>query len=574
MKLRTTKDVLKGGAIALLSAVLVFSVAAACTSIANSSEDGPRFTITNTISSSSTQQIPALLLPGVPRYLWYSAHNPLSTPITVTSLRISGVTAPPGCPLVNLNDAQTTFSGSLPVPPGGTNSVPVPIELIETHQNQDSCEKKVFAFTFSGTATLNVARPTSTYVTSSHDPSAVGQSVTYTATVVTDSGGSNSPTGSVTFFDGSTPICSNVTLSTANGTSNATCTPPTYLTSGTHHITAVFTSADANFANSTSQVLVQVVRSALMTTTILTATPNPSVVGAPVTLSATVLGTPPVPSGSSPSGTVSFYLGLPIGAHTLLGSETLDATGKAALVTSTLAEGSNNVFAVYSGDTVFASSTSLVVVEVVLARAGHCSDPYDNWYLGEPGSSNVHGGPGNDYFFLPSGSFHVQGGNGSNCFQDGDGDDDYSAGNGHNHVFGGNGNNWITLGSGDDTVQLGDGTDQVTAGDGSDSVQVGNGSHDKVVLGNGNDTVTLGSGLGDSVQLGSGVDSVTLGGSQSSILGGTGSETIYLGSGTNNSFSGGGHHNVCHLPTPPTSWHGTTPGFYHDTLTNCTVVSP
>lgn len=576
MKLRTTKDVLKGGAVALLSAVLVFSVAAACTTIARGSNSRPTFSITNTISSSATQQIPALLLPGVPRYLWYSAHNPLSVPITVTSLRISGVSSPAGCPLVNLNDTQTTFSGSLSVSPGGTNSVPVPIELVETHQNQDSCEHTAFKFTFQGTATYQVAHPTSTVLTSSHNPSVVGQSVTYSATVSAGPSSAGSPSGTVSFFDGSTPLCSNLPLpGGTHGPPSVSCTPSTYLVTGTHLITAVYTSSDAGFSNSTSSVLTQVVQSALRTTTVFASQPNPSVIGAPVTITAKVFGAPPVPSGSSPSGTVSFYVGLPFGPHTLLGTEVLDATGKAVLTTSTLYEGTDNLFAVYSGDAHFGPSTSLVVVQIVLAKAGHCSDTYTGWYFAGSGPSSITAGGGNNYFYLPTGNFQVSGGNGSNCFQGGDGNNGFSGGNGHDHVYCGNGNNAISLGSGDDTVQTGDGTNQISAGSGDDTVSVGNGNHDKVVLGNGNDDVTTGSGSGDQVQLGSGSDLVSIGGSQTSVIGGNGSETIYLGSGTSNSYTGGGHHlNVCHLPTPPASWHGSAQSYYHDTLTNCTVVTP
>ena len=177
------KEIAKGGAIAVTSAVLVASVAAACTSIAHSPLDHqPKFTITNTISSSSTTQTPALLYPGVSRYLWYTAHNPLTVPITVTTMSISSVTAPAGCPIVNLSYAATTFTGSLVVPAQGSNSVPVPISLFETHKNQDSCENTTFRFDFQGTATFNVVPSTSTLLSSSHNPSVVGQSVTYTAT--------------------------------------------------------------------------------------------------------------------------------------------------------------------------------------------------------------------------------------------------------------------------------------------------------------------------------------------------------------------------------------------------------
>ncbi len=74
----------------------------------------------------------------------------------------------------------------------------------------------------------------------------------------------------------------------------------TYLVGGTHKITAVFTSTNGNFSNSSSPALTQVVQSTLKTTTILTSQPDPSLAGAPVTLTAKVFGTPPVPPGSSP----------------------------------------------------------------------------------------------------------------------------------------------------------------------------------------------------------------------------------------------------------------------------------
>jgi Ca2+-binding RTX toxin-like protein len=576
------KEIAKGGAIAVTSAVLVASVAAACTSIAHSSLDHqPKFTITNTISSSSTTQTPALLYPGVSRYLWYTAHNPLTVPITVTTMSISSVTAPAGCPIVNLSYAATTFTGSLVVPAQGSNSVPVPISLFETHKNQDSCENTTFRFDFQGTATFNVVPSTSTLLSSSHNPSVVGQSVTYTATVVSGDGSgnhhnSNSPTGTVTFKDGSITICSNVPVSgNPDGSSTATCTPPTYLVTGTHPITAVFTNSDGNFENSTSSVLNQLVQSTRKSASILTSWPNPSVVGFPVSLTASVFGTPSVPSGPTATGTVSFYLGTPITSHSLIGTETLTANGKATMTTSTLPLGSDSLFAVYNGDSTFAASTSPVIVQVVIAKPGHCSDTYNDWFYGSPGSPNIQGSSGNNFFWIPSGSFQVYGNNGSNCFWGGDGNNVYSGGNGRNEVTCGNGNNGIFVGNGNDDVQVGDGTNQITLGGGNDTVSVGNGSGNHVALGNGNDVVNVGSGSSNQILLGSGTDDVTIQGSQNTITGSGGSDTVFLGAGSGNTFTGAAHHaNVCHLPTPPASWHGTPASYFHDTLTNCTVVSP
>ena len=571
---------MKAMAIGLASAVLVASVAAACTSIAHGDSNQPNFTITNTISSSATQQTPALLYPGVPRYLWYTAHNPLTVPITVRDLSISSVTPPTGCPMTNLNYASTTFTGSLVVPAKGSNSVPVPISLFETHTNQDSCEKKIFLFSFKGTATFSQVTSTQTQVASSHNPSIVGQSVTYTATIISGGGignqyNSGSPTGTVTFYDGSTVICNAVPVSSSfNGSSTATCTPPAYLVTGIHPITAAFVNTDGNFSDSTSTALDQVVQSARKSATILNSWPNPSVVGFPVTLTAAVLSAPSVPSGPTPTGTVSFYLGTPITVHSLLGTETLTGNGKSLLTITGLPIGSDNLYAVYNGDAAYGSSTSPVIVQVVLAKPGHCDDSYNNWFYGTPGSPDIQGSSGNNFFWVPNGSFQVNGYGGNNCFWGGDGNNGYSGGNGHNEIICGNGNNGISVGSGNDDVQVGDGTNQVSLGGGNDTITVGNGNGNHVTVGNGNDSLIFGSGSSNQVSLGSGTDVVTIQGSQDTISG-TGNDTVYLGGGTGNTFNGAAHHtNVCHLPTPPSSWHGTPASYYHDTLTNCTVVSP
>ncbi len=79
--------------------------------------------------------------------------------------------------------------------------------------------------------------------------------------------------------------------------------------------------------------------------------------------------------------------------------------GKAILTTTALPVGSNNLFAVYNGDANYGSSTSPVIVQVVLAKPGHCDDSYNNWFYGTPGSPDIQGSSGNNFFWLPSGSF-------------------------------------------------------------------------------------------------------------------------------------------------------------------------
>ena len=95
------------------------------------------------------------------------------------------------------------------------------------------------------------------------------------------------------------------------------------------------------------------------TTTTVTSSPNPSVAGEPVTLTATV--SPVSPGSGTPTGTVIFSNG-----STQLGTETL-SDGVATLTTTTLPTGTDSITAVYSGDTNFIASTSTAINQVVTA---------------------------------------------------------------------------------------------------------------------------------------------------------------------------------------------------------------
>src|SRR5439155_1608879 len=86
------------------------------------------------------------------------------------------------------------------------------------------------------------------------------------------------------------------------------------------------------------------------TSTVLNSSPNPSVFGQAVTLTATV--TPVVADTIAPTGTVVFKDGA-----TTLGVVTL-VNGSASLVTSTLAAGAHSLTATYSGDLEFSPSAS------------------------------------------------------------------------------------------------------------------------------------------------------------------------------------------------------------------------
>jgi len=98
--------------------------------------------------------------------------------------------------------------------------------------------------------------PTTTAIVSSLNPSNFGQAVTFTATVTPQ--GTGTPTGTVSFFDGTT----NIGNSSLNGSGVAVFTIST-LAVGMHSIAGIY-NGDFNFATSTSPILSQVVQGAVV----------------------------------------------------------------------------------------------------------------------------------------------------------------------------------------------------------------------------------------------------------------------------------------------------------------------
>jgi len=191
--------------------------------------------------------------------------------------------------------------------------------------------------------TASTKAATTTTLASSLNPSTYGQSVTFTATVTSSSG---TPTGTVTFKDGTTTLGS-VTLSA--GMAHFTTAK---LTAGTHSITAAY-GGSATFSASTSTTLSQVVNKA-NTATALASSLNPSIYGQSITLTATV-----TTSSGTPTGTVTFENGT-----ATLGSAALSG-GVAKFTTKKLTGGTHSLTAVYNGNANYASSTSNVVTQVV-----------------------------------------------------------------------------------------------------------------------------------------------------------------------------------------------------------------
>ena len=231
---------------------------------------GPNFTIHGVICASQNTPCttPALLYPGVTRYMWYTVTNGLNAPISVQTLTLSvdvttAPTPPAGCDPTKITGGSYSVS-SQPTFTVGSNStsqapVGVPVTLADSG-NQSACTGVTFHFNFAGTARYTDSTSTS-LVSSAPGGSNLGQQVTYTATVTPAVNPAPAPVaGSVTFYDSSTPItCTSPTFTSTTSGDTATCAV-TYTTPGTHSITAVFTPSDStNFSASTSNIVTQVV---------------------------------------------------------------------------------------------------------------------------------------------------------------------------------------------------------------------------------------------------------------------------------------------------------------------------
>jgi len=185
---------------------------------------------------------------------------------------------------------------------------------------------------------------TNTTLTSTPNASIYGASVTFTATV-----SPSVPAGeTVTFFDSGTQIGTGTTAS-----SKATFVTAA-LTVGTHSITASY-SGDSTYGGSTSTTLAQQVV-ICHPTTVLASSLNPSVYGSAVTFTATINQS--VPNGE----TVTFYQGAVSKASIGTGAT---SGGVATLTISTLAAGSDTIWAEYMGDSNYAYSWSSSVIQAV-----------------------------------------------------------------------------------------------------------------------------------------------------------------------------------------------------------------
>jgi hypothetical protein len=159
---------------------------------------------------------------------------------TVTATGVGGVAVPGSFSVIYM--------------PPGNSTVPVNAGTYSVSASFTSADSNYNNATGIGSITINKA-DTSTAVLSSINPSIVGQTVTFEATVSVLAPGAGTPTGYVEFFDGTTSL----------GTAALSTTVPfkasistSVLSVGSHSVTAKYL-GDGNFKYSTSSILLQTV---------------------------------------------------------------------------------------------------------------------------------------------------------------------------------------------------------------------------------------------------------------------------------------------------------------------------
>jgi Big-like domain-containing protein/VCBS repeat protein/FG-GAP repeat protein len=179
---------------------------------------------------------------------------------------------------------------------------------------------------------------TTTLISNKYHPNLYGL-VTYTATVTSQSGGQ--ATGNVYFFNG------NAFFFEATLVNNQATATIRYDTLGTYTVSAIY-SGDGSNGSSSSGTLTEYVQAP--STTVLTTSGSPVLVGQPVTFTATVTVAPK--NGAIPNGgVVEFYDGpKEIGTGAT-------ASGVATFTTSSLEAGTHYIKAIYGGTATLKPST-------------------------------------------------------------------------------------------------------------------------------------------------------------------------------------------------------------------------
>ena len=164
---------------------------------------------------------------------------------------------------------------------------------------------------------------------------------------------SGTPTGQVSFYDGGGTTWLGTAFLDAAGQATLITSPSSL---GSHSLVAAY-DGDGNFKTSTSPLLTHTVNRPA-TTTAITSSGNPAVIGQAVTFTVTV--SPVGPATGTPTGQVQFTLdGLNVAAPVSL------TGGIATSSAMYLSAGAHTITAVYGGDGGFLGSTSGAFVQTV-----------------------------------------------------------------------------------------------------------------------------------------------------------------------------------------------------------------
>ena len=291
-----------------------------------------------------------------------SAGGIVTATATITSSQLTPPTGSVTFTLDNNTAGIATLGGTSPtytatqsitISSGGTHSIGA---TYSGDANYSSATASPVSVSTGKSATVTTLTATPTTLTA-------GTAETLTASMA-PAAATSSPsniTGTVTFYDGTTPLGSPVTVAS----NQAVLSGVTLSTTLSHSITAVY-SGDTNWLGSTSSPLVLSSAGAASAVTLSVSNPV-ALAGTVVSFTATVTGTATTGSGNPvlPTGTVTFYDGTnSIGEATL---QNVSGAATAIFNTSTLSGGSHQVTAHYGGDSNFKAAVSAAVTMAIEA---------------------------------------------------------------------------------------------------------------------------------------------------------------------------------------------------------------
>lgn len=188
------------------------------------------------------------------------------------------------------------------------------------------------------TVLLTITSPTTMYY---------GQTVDGSAQVSSSDG--STPTGTITFYDGTISICV-LTI-----TPGATCPASAGegFAAGTHNLTAAYSGDATHSASTSNPATLTVLKDS--TAAALTSSANPATAGQNLTLTATIQG-----AHANPTGNVTFYDG-----GNMLATGTLNPNGTAIYTTNSLSPGTHSLTAVFGGSENFQAVVSPDLNQVI-----------------------------------------------------------------------------------------------------------------------------------------------------------------------------------------------------------------